>query len=83
MQGAASASGGTSSAADTSVRARPGLEHDQQVDDPPDSSAEPVLKLRDANASLNEPLEVGNTVLALVVHPGGPHGHGALSLRRA
>ena len=136
MQGAASASGGTSYAADTSVTMRLGPEHDQQIDDPPDSSAEPedrgpqtmaellaeaeheaqafrplrsgetvegtvagitgdevlvdlagrsagVLSLRDANASLDEPLEVGDTVLALVVHPEGPQGHAMLSLRRA
>jgi small subunit ribosomal protein S1 len=42
-----------------------------------------VLPLREANASLAEPLEVGDTVLALVVHPEGPQGHAVLSLRRA
>jgi ribosomal protein S1 len=31
-----------------------------------------VLSLREANASLTEPLEVGDTVFALVVHPEGP-----------
>src|SRR5207247_7564132 len=30
-----------------------------------------------------EPLEVGDTVLALVVHPEGPQGHAVLSMRRA
>jgi predicted RNA-binding protein with RPS1 domain len=39
--------------------------------------------LREANASLNEPLEIGDTVFALVVHPEGPQGHAVLSLRRA
>jgi len=42
-----------------------------------------VLSLREANASVDEPLEVGDTVLALVVHPEGPQGHAVLSLRRA
>jgi len=42
-----------------------------------------VLSLREANASLNQPLEVGDTVFALVVHPEGPQGHAVLSLRRA
>ena len=42
-----------------------------------------VLSLREANASLNEPLEVGDTVFALVVHPEGPQGHAVLTLRRA
>jgi small subunit ribosomal protein S1 len=42
-----------------------------------------VLSLREANTSVDEPLEVGDTVLALVVHPEGPQGHAVLSLRRA
>lgn len=42
-----------------------------------------VLSLREANASLNQPLEIGDTVFALVVHPEGPQGHAVLSLRRA
>ena len=42
-----------------------------------------VLSLREANASLDEPLEVGDTVVTLVVHPEGPQGHAVLSLRRA
>ncbi|HTJ60675.1 MAG TPA: S1 RNA-binding domain-containing protein [Candidatus Saccharimonadales bacterium] len=42
-----------------------------------------VLSLREANASLNEPLEIGDTVHALVVQPEGPQGHAVLSLRRA
>ncbi len=42
-----------------------------------------VLSLREANASVAEALEVGDTVLALVVHPEGPQGHAVLSLRRA
>jgi len=42
-----------------------------------------VLSLREANASLNEPLEIGDTVFALVVQPEGPQGHAMLSLRRA
>src|SRR5438067_9001738 len=42
-----------------------------------------ILSLREANASLGEPLEVGDTVLALVVQPEGPQGHAVLSLRRA
>jgi small subunit ribosomal protein S1 len=42
-----------------------------------------VLSLRDASASLAEPLEVGDTVFALVVQPEGPQGHAVLSLRRA
>lgn len=42
-----------------------------------------VLSLREANTSVNEPLEIGDTVLALVVHPEGPQGHAVLSLRRA
>lgn len=42
-----------------------------------------VLSLREANASLGEPLEIGDTVLALVVQPEGPQGHAVLSLRRA
>jgi small subunit ribosomal protein S1 len=39
-----------------------------------------VLSLREANG---EPLDIGDTVLALVVHPEGPQGHAVLSLRRA
>ena len=42
-----------------------------------------VLSLREANASLDDPLETGDTVYALVVHPEGPQGHAVLSLRRA
>lgn len=42
-----------------------------------------VLSLREANASLDEPLEAGDTVLALVVQPEGPQGNAVLSLRRA
>ncbi|HEX6061245.1 MAG TPA: S1 RNA-binding domain-containing protein [Candidatus Limnocylindria bacterium] len=42
-----------------------------------------ILSLREANASLNAPLEIGDTVFALVVHPEGPQGHALLSLRRA
>jgi small subunit ribosomal protein S1 len=42
-----------------------------------------ILSLREANASLAQPLEVGDTVFALVVHPEGPQGHAVLSLRRA
>jgi len=42
-----------------------------------------VLSLRDASASLGDPLAVGDTVLALVVQPEGPQGHAVLSLRRA
>jgi small subunit ribosomal protein S1 len=42
-----------------------------------------VLSLREATAALSEPLEVGDTVLALVVQPEGPQGHAVLSLRRA
>ena len=42
-----------------------------------------ILSLREANGSLNEPLEVGDTVFALVVQPEGPQGHAVLSLRRA
>src|SRR5437588_7191893 len=42
-----------------------------------------VLSLREANASLGEPLAVGDTVFALVVQPEGPQGHAVLSLRRA
>jgi small subunit ribosomal protein S1 len=42
-----------------------------------------VLSLREANTALGEPLEIGDTVLALVVHPEGPQGHAVLSLRRA
>jgi small subunit ribosomal protein S1 len=39
--------------------------------------------LREASVSLDDPLEVGDTVLALVVQPEGPQGHAVLSLRRA
>lgn len=42
-----------------------------------------VLSLREANASLEESLEVGDKVFALVVQPEGPQGHAVLSLRRA
>jgi small subunit ribosomal protein S1 len=42
-----------------------------------------VLSLREANASLGDPLEVGDTVFALVVQTEGPQGHAVLSLRRA
>jgi len=42
-----------------------------------------VLSLREASTSLGDPLEVGDTVLALVVQPEGPQGHAVLSLRRA
>jgi small subunit ribosomal protein S1 len=42
-----------------------------------------VLSLREANASLDAPLETGDTVFALVVNPEGPQGHTVLSLRRA
>ena len=42
-----------------------------------------VLSLREASTSLDDPLEVGDTVLALVVQPEGPQGHAVLSLRRA
>jgi len=42
-----------------------------------------VLSLREANASLDDPLEAGDTVFARVVHPEGPQGHAVLSLRRA
>jgi small subunit ribosomal protein S1 len=42
-----------------------------------------VLSLREANASLGDPLEVGDTVFALVVQPEGPQGNAVLSLRRA
>jgi small subunit ribosomal protein S1 len=42
-----------------------------------------VLSLREASAALNEPLDVGDTVFALVVQPEGPQGHAVLSLRRA
>ena len=42
-----------------------------------------VLSLREANVALAEPLEVGDTVYALVVQPEGPQGHTVLSLRRA
>jgi small subunit ribosomal protein S1 len=42
-----------------------------------------ILSLREANASLTEPLEVGDSVFALVVQPEGPQGNAVLSLRRA
>jgi small subunit ribosomal protein S1 len=42
-----------------------------------------ILSLREAHVALGEPLEVGDTVLALVVQPEGPQGHAVLSLRRA
>ena len=42
-----------------------------------------VLSVREANAALTEPLEIGDTVQALVVHPEGPQGHAVLSLWRA
>lgn len=42
-----------------------------------------ILSLREANASLGEPLEVGDAVFALVMQPEGPQGHAVLSLRRA
>jgi small subunit ribosomal protein S1 len=43
-----------------------------------------LLSLREANAaSSGEPIEIGDTVLALVVHPEGPQGNAVLSLRRA
>ena len=42
-----------------------------------------ILSLREASASLDDPLEVGDTVLALVVQPEGPQGHAVLSLRHA
>ena len=42
-----------------------------------------VLSLRESSASLGDPLEVGDTVHALVVHPEGPQGHAVLSLRGA
>jgi small subunit ribosomal protein S1 len=42
-----------------------------------------VLSLREANASLGDPLEVGDTVFALVMQPEGTQGHAVLSLRRA
>ncbi len=42
-----------------------------------------VLSLREANTALDEPLEPGDTVLALVVQPEGPQGNTVLSLRRA
>ncbi len=41
-----------------------------------------ILSLREAAASVDDVLEVGDTVLALVVHPEGPQGHAVLSLRR-
>jgi len=42
-----------------------------------------VLSLREANAALSEPLQVGDTVFALVVQSEGPQGYAVLSLRRA
>src|SRR5260221_4795315 len=42
-----------------------------------------VLSLREASASQPEPLQIGDAVFALVVHPEGPQGHAVLSLRRA
>ena len=42
-----------------------------------------VLSLREASAAGGGPLEVGDTVYALVVQPEGPQGHAVLSLRRA
>jgi len=42
-----------------------------------------VLSLRDSNSALDEPLEIGDSVHALVVHAEGPQGHAVLSLRRA
>jgi small subunit ribosomal protein S1 len=42
-----------------------------------------ILSMREASAALDEPLEVGDTVLALVVQPEGPQGNAVLSLRRA
>jgi small subunit ribosomal protein S1 len=42
-----------------------------------------VLSLREASATLDEPLAAGDTVLALVVQPEGPQGNAVLSLRRA
>ncbi len=42
-----------------------------------------VLSLREANAALDEPLEAGDTIVALVVQPEGPQGNAVLSLRRA
>ena len=59
-----------------------GITGDDVLVDLADRSAG-VLSLREANASLGDPLEVGDRVLALVVHPEGPQGHAVLSLRRA
>jgi small subunit ribosomal protein S1 len=42
-----------------------------------------ILRLREASASPDDPLEVADTVLALVVQPEGPQGHAVLSLRHA
>jgi small subunit ribosomal protein S1 len=42
-----------------------------------------ILRLREASALPDDPLEVGDTVLALVVQPEGPQGHAVLSLRHA
>src|SRR5260221_13274007 len=41
------------------------------------------LSLREANTALDEPLEPGGTVLALVVQPEGPQGNTGPSLLRA
>lgn len=42
-----------------------------------------IISLREAAAAGGGPLEIGDTVHALVVHPEGPQGHAVLSLRRA
>src|SRR5258708_2432924 len=42
-----------------------------------------ILSLREAVGALGEPLDIGDTVFALVVQPEGPQGHAVLSLRRA
>ena len=42
-----------------------------------------ILSLREASAAQPQPLKVGDTVFALVVHPEGPQGHAVLSLRRS
>ena len=42
-----------------------------------------VLSLREATSALDAPLEIGDTVYALVVQPEGPQGHAVLSLKRA
>ena len=41
-----------------------------------------VLSLREASAAQTGPLEIGDTIFALVVQPEGPQGHAVLSLRR-